>query len=69
MRFEAGVAGPGQLPLRGERNPGDARPAVARRLADEEQRRVTAGLQIGAQALQRAAAKRAVSTRKGEQDT
>src|SRR6478609_12195131 len=38
---------PGQLTLRGERNPRHAGAAIAGRLADEEQRRGFARLQVG----------------------
>src|SRR5947199_6435507 len=39
-------AAAGQLALRGERDSGDARPAVARSLADEEDRRVRVPLEL-----------------------
>ena len=39
----------GELALRGERDPGDAGAAVAGRLADEQQRRVFASLEVGKQ--------------------
>jgi hypothetical protein len=47
---------PGQLPLRGEGNPGDAGAAVAGRLADEEERRRRSGGEVPSRRVRRTAA-------------
>ena len=44
-----------ELPLGGERDAGDARAAVAGRLADEQQRRVGAGVEVARRGARRAA--------------
>jgi hypothetical protein len=46
-RRRVGRAGPGQLPLRGERDPAQPGAAVAGRLADEQDGRVTPRLEVG----------------------
>jgi hypothetical protein len=46
-RGRLGRPGPRQLALRGERQPGDPCAAVARRLADEQEARVAARVEIG----------------------
>lgn len=42
---------PGELALRGERNARDARAAISRRLADEQQRRVGMAVEVAIEAL------------------